>query len=211
MTASDSPAGVRILALGDSYTIGEAVAESERWPVRLAELLRADGISSAEPLIVARTGWTTDELSSAIDAADIALAEPYDLVTLLIGVNDQYRGRGTEEYRSHVRTLIDRAVAFAGARASRAIVLSIPDWGVTPFAEGRDRARIASEIDAFNAVGRDETSRAGARFVDVMPISRRAAAEPALVASDGLHPSGPMYDEWARLVLPVALDALAQS
>jgi lysophospholipase L1-like esterase len=194
-----------MLALGDSYTIGEAVLPEERWSARLTELLRARGVRMAEATIVARTGWTTDELSAGIDAA--APAGPFDLVTLLVGVNDQYRGRTTEEFRPGFQTLLARAIAFAGGRAERVIVLSIPDWGVTPFARDRDRAKIAAEIDAFNAVCRDESERAGAAFVDITPISRTAAGDVGLVAGDGLHPSGRMYGAWAQLVLPTALRA----
>lgn len=207
MEAGGPPAAeVRMLALGDSYTIGEGVAEDDRWPVRLAAMLRARGIAVASPVIVARTGWTTDELSSAIDAAHPSGS--YGLVTLLIGVNNQYRGRSSDEYRTQFRALLTRAIAFAGSHASRVIVVSIPDWGVTPFAQGRDRARITTEIDAFNVINRDESVRAGARYVDVTPMSRRAATEKDLVAGDGLHPSATMYAEWARLVMPVAVEAL---
>jgi lysophospholipase L1-like esterase len=170
-------------------------------------MLRARGIAVASPVIVARTGWTTDELSAGIDAAHPAGS--YGLVTLLIGVNNQYRGRSSDEYRTQFRALLVRAIAFADSHASRVIVVSIPDWGVTPFAQGRDRARITTEIDAFNAVNRDETVRAGARYVDVTPMSRRAAVEKDLVAGDGLHPSATMYAEWARLALPVAVEALS--
>jgi lysophospholipase L1-like esterase len=197
---------VTILSLGDSYTIGESVDTAGRWPLRLAELLRDAGIRAYRSRIIAQTGWTTDELARAIDTAPPD--GPYDLVTLLIGVNNQYRGRTTDEYRQDFRALLERAVHFAGDVASRVIVLSIPDWGATPFADGRDRASIAQAIDRFNAIARDEATQAGARYVDITPISRRAGEEPALVASDGLHPSGAMYDEWARLVLPVALEAL---
>ena len=204
MTHGGPPAAeVRVLALGDSYTIGEAVAAGERWPVRLTELVRAHGIAVASPEIVARTGWTTDELSGGIDAANPR--GPFDIVTLLVGVNNQYRGRSPGEYRDEFRGLLARAVAFAGATPDRVIVLSIPDWSVTPFADGRDRARIAKEIDDFNAINRDETLRFGGRYVDVTPISRRAAREPGLVALDGLHPSATMYDEWARAVFSHAM------
>jgi lysophospholipase L1-like esterase len=203
------PAEVRILALGDSYTIGEAVADHERWPVQLAALLRARGIAVASPTIIARTGWTTDELSAGIDAARVAGS--YDLVTLLIGVNNQYRGRGVEEFRRQFRELAHRAVAFAGGNASRVVVVSIPDWGVTPFAEGRDRAQIAREIDSFNTICDEEADAAGAHYVDISAIGRRARDEPTLIAHDGLHPSGAMYAEWARRILPVAERALKSS
>jgi lysophospholipase L1-like esterase len=202
--------GARILALGDSYTIGEGVSVADRWPVRLVQRLRENGIDASDPVIIARTGWTTDELNAAIDAA--TPDRDFDLVTLLIGVNNQYRGRSAEEYRSEFAGLLDRAISFAGARPSRVIAVSIPDWGATPFAgeSGRDVARIAREIDAFNTAGRGEASRAGARFVDVTAISRRVKSDMGLIASDGLHPSGAMYEEWATQILPVAIEALAK-
>lgn len=206
MPDTDQQSPSRLLALGDSYTIGEAVEPDDRWPVRLAEMLSARGVRMAPPTIVARTGWTTDELTAGIATA--GLAGFFDLVTLLIGVNDQYRGRGVDEFRLNLRVLIARALAFAGERADRVIVLSIPDWGVTPFARERDRSRVATEIDLFNTVVRDEAARAGARFVDVTAISRRAASEPGFVAPDELHPSAAMYAEWARVMLPVAGAAL---
>jgi len=204
MTASAKPA--RFLALGDSYTIGESVQPVERWPVQLAALLRGRGIDIGEPEIIARTGWTTDELDAAITTADPK--GPYQLVSLLIGVNNQYRGRDAEQYRNQFRGLLQRASAFAGGQASHVVVLSIPDWGVTPFAASRDRRKIAREIDQFNAINRQETLGAGARYVDVTPVSRRASEDPLLNASDGLHPSGSMYRSWAELALPAALEAL---
>ena len=199
---------VRFLALGDSYTIGESVPESDRWPVQLAGMLRERGVNVADPVIIARTGWTTDELAAGIDAA--APEGRFDLVSLLIGVNNQYRGRDAEEYRQQFRERLSQAVRFANGDARRVIVLSIPDWGVMPFAEGRDRARIASEIDRFNAINREETSRAGARYVDVTPVSREATRDPSLAAGDGLHPSGAQYRRWAELALPAALAALGR-
>ncbi len=197
---------MRFLALGDSYTIGESVDPAERWPVQLAALLRGQGLNLDEPILIARTGWTTDELSAAIDRANPAGV--YDLVSLLIGVNNQYRGRDVEEYRREFAVLLARAVAFAGDQPSRALVLSIPDWSVTPFAAGRNRAAIAADIDRFNAINREETARRGAPYVDVTPVSRLAAADPSLIALDGLHPSGKMYAEWARLTLSTARAAL---
>jgi lysophospholipase L1-like esterase len=197
---------IRVLALGDSYTIGESVAAAERWPMQLAALLRNQGRAVAKPEIIAFTGWTTDELAAAI--ATSRPRGPYDVVTLLIGVNDQYRGRSPEEYRREFRSLLEQAIAFAGEHPPRVIVISIPDWGVMPFAAGRDAAAIARAIDAYNAVNREETDRAGSQYVDVTPISRRAATEPAFVAADGLHPSGAMYAEWTRLILPRVCAAL---
>jgi len=198
---------VKVLALGDSYTIGEGVAPAERWPVQLAAALRAGGQVVAEPRIIARTGWTTDELAQAIAASNVPA--DYDLVSLLIGVNDQYRGRSIAEYPERFRALLRQAIGFAGGRPERVLVLSIPDWGVTPFASGRDRAKIAAEIDAYNAVNRAETEAAGARYVDVSPASREAATDPALLAADGLHPSAAMYARWVELALPAVRAALA--
>jgi len=194
---------LRYLALGDSYTIGEGVDPDERWPAQLAEMLRSRGIDVAEPEIVATTGWTTDELDAGIDAA--APRGPYALVSLLIGVNNQYRGRPADEYREQFRALLQRAIGFAGGDARRVLVLSIPDWGLTPFAVGRDSAQIAREIDAFNAVNRAVAGELGACWVDVAPTSRRM---PEAVAGDGLHPSGAQYRAWAELALPEAAAAL---
>jgi len=205
-TLSPTPAGLRILALGDSYTIGEGVAEEQRWPVQLAARLREQGRAVREPQIIARTGWTTDELSAAIDQA--RPDGTFDLVTLLIGVNNQYRGRSANEYREQFRALLGRSVGFAGGRADRVLVLSIPDWSATPYAMSFDRPRVASEIDAYNQINRQEADAAGAIYVDITPISRQAGADPELLAADGLHPSGKMYAAWVDLALPEALGAL---
>ncbi|MBP6797115.1 MAG: SGNH/GDSL hydrolase family protein, partial [Luteimonas sp.] len=153
---------------------------------------------------IATTGWTTDELSAAIDAA-----EPlgtFDLVSLLIGVNNQYRGRSVDAYRDEFDALLARATGFANGRADRVLVLSIPDWGVTPFAiqSGRDRIRIADELDACNAAARDACAARGIAFVDITPASRALGGAPEMLADDGLHPSAAMYVEWMRLALPAA-------
>lgn len=192
----------RILALGDSYTIGESVSPQERWPVQLSALLRAEGLAVDEPQIIATTGWTTDELWAGIDRA--APGGPFDLVSLLIGVNNQYRGRALAEYQTQFQELLRRAIQLAGGQPRRVMVLSIPDWGVTPFAGGSDRQAIGRAIDQFNAVNAEAAKLAGAQYVDVTPVSRRAAANLALIAGDGLHPSGEMYAQWARLALPAA-------
>jgi lysophospholipase L1-like esterase len=197
---------VRFLALGDSYTIGEQVAPSERWPVQLASLLRRRHLQVLDPEIIARTGWTTDELSAAI--AQAPPRGPYQLVSLLIGVNDQFRGRDVESYRTRFVDLLREAIGFAGGDSQRVIVLSIPDWSVTPYAADRDRVRISGEIDLFNAVNRAETARAGARYVDITSRSRDVEEDSTLVGLDGLHPVGRMYDSWAAAALPAALAAL---
>lgn len=199
---------MRFLALGDSYTIGESVAVKDRWPVQLTRLLREAEFDFDDPTLIAQTGWTTDELNAAIDRADPT--GPYDLVSLLIGVNNQYRGREEAEYRTEFVALLNRAIGFAGGRAGRVLVLSIPDWGVTKFAAqaGRDRAAIAIAIDRFNGINREESERAGVAYIDVTPISREAVNNPSLIAEEGLHPSGAMYADWARLAYPVVCELL---
>jgi len=202
-------AELRYLALGDSYTIGEGVPESGRWPVQLARALRADGIPIADPKIIAQTGWTTDELDAAIDGVH-PLAE-YDLVSLLIGVNNQYRKRELAEYRLQFSQLLERAVGFAQWRRERVLALSIPDWGITPFAasDARGAARIGEEIDAFNLAARDVCRERGIAFVDITAVSRERGAEPEMLVEDGLHPSAAMYAQWTLLALPVSRHLLA--
>lgn len=192
----------RYLALGDSYTVGEGVDPAGAWPMQLAAALRAEGVPLADPAVIATTGWTTDELDAAIDAA--APAADFDLASLLIGVNNQYRGRSAEEYDAQFRALLGRAIGFAGGDPGRTFVLSIPDWGVTPFAaeSARDLARISRELDAFNAIAAGHCRERGVAFVDITPASRARGAERAMLAADGLHPSAAMYAEWARLALP---------
>jgi lysophospholipase L1-like esterase len=199
-------AGPSFLALGDSYTIGESVDSRDRWPAQLARLLRETGTPVADPRIIARTGWTTDELSRAMDAE--VPAGPYQLVTLLIGVNNQYRGRSVADFRPQFRALLQRAIGLADGHASRVIVVSIPDYGVTPYAAGSDRGKIGREIDEFNAVCQAESTALGAAFVDITPESRTAASNPSLIAPDGLHPSAKMYREWVEQILPTAQAAL---
>ncbi|MEO6968359.1 MAG: SGNH/GDSL hydrolase family protein [Rhodanobacteraceae bacterium] len=198
---------LNFLALGDSYTIGEGVPANENWPSQLAARLRADGIAVDDSRIIARTGWTTDELSAAMDAA--ALHPPYALVTLSIGANNQYRGRPLAEYREQFHGLLMRAIALAGNQAQRVIVVSIPDWGVTPYARGerRDPAQIATQIDAFNQAAREETQAMQARWVDVTGISR-APSTRNLLAVDGLHPSAAQYTHWVEAISPQAKTAL---
>ena len=204
--ASPLSGAARWLALGDSYTVGEGVAGSERWPERVAERLRSGGAAWTPPRVLAATGWITDELLAAMARERVwPVTERFALVSLMVGVNDQYRGGDAETYRPRFAALLAKAITFAGGDARRVIVLSIPDWGASPFAEGRDRARIAAEIDRFNAVNREETERLGARYVDITPGSRKAGAS---FSTDGLHPSGDAYEEWAQVALAEAMVAL---
>lgn len=198
---------IRFLALGDSYTIGELVAERDRWPNQLAGMLEEEGLQP-EVTIIARTGWTVDELWQGIQK-DPPVGT-YDLVTLLIGVNDQFRNYPIEGYREDFRFMLGKAVGYAGGDPGRVIVLSIPDWGFTPYAaSGAYTEPISQEIDAFNAVNREETESAGAYYVDVTTISRMALDDFELIAVDRLHPSGKMYGMWAEKILPVALEILS--
>jgi len=208
-TGIDQTRQLTYLALGDSYTIGQGVDVADRWPVQLVERLRSEGIRMADPEIMARSRWTANRLAVQLNVA--APDGPYDLVTLMIGVNDQFGGLPVEGYRDEFAALLSRAVALADDRPSHVIVVSIPDWGVTPFADGRKRDRIAMEIDLFNQVNREEAERARARYVDVTPISREAATEPSLLAADGLHPSGRMYARWLDLIVGPAREVLTPS
>ncbi len=189
------------LSLGDSYTIGESVPEKDRWSVQLAGMLRDKGVKIKSPDIIARTGWTTAELTEAIKGS--GNAKTYDLVSLLIGVNNQYRGQSTERYRTELQNLLQTAIRFAKGNKNHVFVLSIPDWGVTPFAKGRDQKQIAAEIDAFNAVYKAECEKAGVAYIDITPSSRTAKNDVSLIASDDLHFSGKMYQQWAEQALPV--------
>jgi lysophospholipase L1-like esterase len=198
---------MKYLALGDSYTIGEGAYANERWPNQLADRLRERGYDMLSPRIIAKTGWTTDELAHGI-AQELPHGGTYSLVTLLIGVNNQYRGRETDEYRLQFADLLHQAIGFAGGDPKRVIVVSIPDWGVTPYAGQRDRAHIAADIDRFNAVAREEAERAGARWADVTGLSRMHGDDPDYLMKDGLHPSGRAYSEWVEIILPEAEAAL---
>ncbi|WP_261387338.1 SGNH/GDSL hydrolase family protein [Chitinophaga pinensis] len=183
------------LALGDSYTIGESVPENERFPNQTARLLAAEGISLAAPRIIAKTGWTTDELEAAI--AEAQVTDTFSIVTLLIGVNNQYRGRSVAEYKTEFTRLLKQAIHFAADHSDRVVVLSIPDWGAVPFAEGRDRQQIAEEIDAFNAVNKSVSKKFKVHYLDITADTRKAQQDPALVASDGLHYSAKGMAVWA--------------
>ena len=195
-------ASIPYLALGDSYTIGEGAAAADRWPVQLAALARAQGLNLASPDIIARTGWTTAELQAAIAASGNHRTD-YGLVSLLIGVNNQYRGQSAELYRREFRQLLATAVAYAGGASGHVVVLSIPDWGQTPFAHDRDAAQIARDIDQFNAVAQQECQQARIAYVDITDFTRGAAGDPSQFTSDGLHYTGAQMRQWAGRALPV--------
>jgi lysophospholipase L1-like esterase len=188
-----------LLSLGDSYTIGEGVPLYDSFPYQTVQLLRRKRFPFFAPEIVARTGWTTDELAAAINRTQ--LLPRYDVVSLLIGVNNQYRGRDLQEYAGQFEQLLQQAIRLAG-ESSRVFVLSIPDWGITTFAEttGRDRASIAAGIDAFNSAAERIVRSYGPSFIDITGLSRKAAGETVLFAEDGLHPGGQQYSGWADLL-----------
>jgi len=197
---------IKILALGDSYTIGEGVKQSESWPMQLVSQLRKDNLKVDTPQIIAVTGWTTTNLMSAIEKS--RLEEQYDLVTLLIGVNDQFQGFSEESYTIGFKKLFVKAIELAGGRPNRVIVISIPDYGVTPFGKRFGSARIRAEIERFNEINNKIAVEKGVRYVNVTEISRRASEDLTLLAPDGLHPSAKMYAEWVELIAPVAISVL---
>jgi lysophospholipase L1-like esterase len=198
----------RYLALGDSYTIGESVSAEDRWPDQLAKLLESENIKT-EVTIIARTGWTTSELWQGIRA--VKISPPYDLVSLLIGVNNQYRGYAINEYRDQFNFLLHKAIEYADGDPDRVFVLSIPDWGMTPFASDRGREHISKEIDEFNSMNREMSEKAGVHYIDVTSISRESINDTTLTAPDGLHPSGKMYAMWAEKALPIVKEILIGS
>jgi len=191
------------LALGDSYTIGEGVELSDRYPMQLVqEWNRTAKKPFASPLIIAKTGWTVDELEAGIQATPTA-AEGYDLVTLLIGVNNQYRGRSVESFAVDFEKMLQRAISFARGKKKRVVVLSIPDWGVTPFAisKGVDPAQVAAGIDAYNETKKAICAKNGVKFIDITSEYRIAGALPEGVVEDQLHPSKLIYKKWMDKLL----------
>jgi lysophospholipase L1-like esterase len=194
------------LSLGDSYTIGESVLSSDNFPNQTVRLLREAGYDFHDPEIIAKTGWTTDELQGAIDKCHFKNA--FDFVSLLVGVNNQYRGRSVGEYKSQFETLVKQAIQLANQKADHVIVLSIPDWGVTPFAKSRDnsdsyRQKIAGEIDAYNKANREIAETYNVTYFDITPGTRDAANDLSLIASDGLHPSAKEYAKWSEKIYHV--------
>jgi len=189
------------LALGDSYTIGEAVPQNQSFPYQLSKALTSASIPVGRPTIIATTGWTTDNLINAIANSGIT-HKKYDFVTLLIGVNDQFQGLSQGNYQVKFEQVLGMAINFANGDTARVYVLSIPDYGVTPFAGGNDSV-IVPQIDQFNAINKAESLKAGVHYSDITDISRQAASDPSLIAPDGLHPSGKMYGLWVQRLEPL--------
>jgi acyl-CoA thioesterase I len=187
------------LALGDSYTIGESVDDSGRYPAILVKNLQQQGIPIGQPHIIARTGWTTDELLSAIKSQNPP--NDYDLVSLLIGVNNQYRGYDIEIYKQEFELLLKIAIQKAKGNTSRVFVVSIPDYGVTPFAKNSDKQKIAKELDQYNEINKAIADQYQVQYFDITPISRQAINDPTLTAEDDLHPSAKMYAAWVALMV----------
>lgn len=182
------------LALGDSYTIGESVAEKERWPLQLTDRLNRDGVEMKSPKIIATTGWRTDQLKAAI-ATDEELLETYDLVSLLIGVNNQFQGKSVESFAPEFEDLLKKAIQLTGSDVSKVFVVSIPDYGKTPFGSGNAEA-IGKALDAYNAVSREICDKYNVKYFNITPISRQDDPNGELIAEDNLHPSGRQYQLW---------------
>jgi lysophospholipase L1-like esterase len=189
---------IKFLALGDSYTIGEAVDQGQRWPVQLVDQLRKKGFKCDDPKIIATTGWRTDDLKNAILKENPS--KDYTLVSLLIGVNNQYQGKSSESYAPEFQELLKIAIEFAGGDKSKVFVVSIPDYGFTPFGKEK-KDHITMAIDEFNSVNKKITHALGVKYFNITDISRKGFEDPELVASDGLHPSAKMYKLWVERIL----------
>jgi lysophospholipase L1-like esterase len=206
-TESHQKSTISYLALGDSYTIGESVSEQLRWPVQLSDSLEAQGYTVNETRIIAKTGWTTAELQEGIEQAQPDSS--YDLVSLLIGVNNQYRGYDIDIYKTEFRELLEQSIAFASGDTSKVFVVSIPNYGVTPFGLSKEES-IRTELLEYDAIAESIASEYGIPFVNITPISEKAKDDPSLVAMDNLHPSGSMYTQWVSEILPVVTTLLEQ-
>jgi lysophospholipase L1-like esterase len=194
------------LALGDSYTIGEQVLFAENFPNQTVQQLRKMGFAFYAAEIIAKTGWTTDELSNAIEST--TFLKKYDIVSLLIGVNNQYRGRSATEFKIEFEHLLQKAIQFADNKPGRVFVLSIPDWGLTPFAEGRDKRQVTAEIDAFNAICQNSAATFQTYFINITASQRADVSKKEFLAPDGLHPSGREYKKWADKLTDAILKQL---
>lgn len=196
--AQQETAAISYLALGDSYTIGEGVLESERWPMQLALRLEEDGMPIKQPKIIAKTGWRTDELLQAMQ--EQASKKKYDIVSVQIGVNNQYQGRDLFVYKKEFKKILEKATLYGKQGRRSVFVLSIPDYGVTPFGKESDKKNISREVKAYNKTARKIAKEMGISFYNITPISKKAAKDLSLVAKDELHPSGKMYTLWVEKI-----------
>ncbi|HSZ26154.1 MAG TPA: SGNH/GDSL hydrolase family protein [Cytophagaceae bacterium] len=199
--------GISYLALGDSYTIAECEVSANSYPNQLVNKIRKSGISVKSITTIARTGWRTDDLKNAILKA--ALKDTFDMVSLLIGVNNQYQGKSLEEYKIQFQDLLETAIVLAKGRKDKVFVVSIPDYGVTPFGKANEHA-ISGKIDLFNNVNREITLKVGVRYFDITPISREAKEDKSLICTDLLHPSSKMYARWVEHIFPEVLLLLSK-
>lgn len=194
------------LALGDSYTIGESVPLDESFPYQTVQLLRKNGVHIHAAEIVARTGWTTLELAEHILHA--RLNDDYDFVTLLIGVNNQYRGLNIDDYKNDFEFLLKKALHFADDKNDHVMVLSIPDWSQTPFAREMDKNKISEEITAFNKVNHAISTKYKVHYIQITDTEN--PADTSLIAHDALHPSGKEYARWAQQIASVIQETLSE-
>lgn len=208
--STDTPEGARVLALGDSYTVGTSVPTEERWVTKLVEKRRGAGHAVADPRVVAENGWTTGDLDGAIDDAEDAadLADAYDLVTLLIGANNCFQGQEPGEFHPKFTAMLERAIGFAPA-PEQVVVISVPNYTLTPVGQRNDPGEHASRLAAYNSIVEEEAAAAGTQFVDVVPPSEEVVDRPELITDDDLHPSGAQYDLWLDRIYPVAAEALS--
>jgi lysophospholipase L1-like esterase len=205
-STTETQATISFLALGDSYTVGEQVGKLESWPMQLTRKLRVAGRGTAEPTIIAVSGWDTSELIEALTLVD--LVSSFDVVTLQIGVNNQFRNGPLVDFESDLDGLTNSAIALAQGNAKKVVLISIPDWSATPFANGAPRKEISAEIDQFNDIVRTQATKSGTQFVDITEVSREATNDLDLVAPDGLHPSGKMFERWVELIFPVVEESV---
>ena len=192
-----------LLALGDSYTIGEGVNEEERWPNQFVKVAYENGIDFLTPRIIAMTGWKTYDLINGIESSNFE--KKYDYVALLIGVNNQFNSRSINEFEDDLDNLLIK-INNLKKKDGSVLIISIPDWGSSPYGENMDRNQISTEINTFNNSLKSFANINGLKYVDVTEISRRAINEPNLIAVDNLHPSGIMYLEWAKKIFQVWID-----
>lgn len=197
---SDHSKQLTYLALGDSYTIGEGVSDAGRYPSQLISKLNTESDQAWDaPKVIARTGWTVDELEQGIIREDIE-GQTFDLVTLLIGVNNQYRGRSVKDFEKEFEAMLVRAISFAGEKSNHVVVISIPDWGITPFAQAKDmdETKVTREINAYNLVCKTISEKHGITYIDITAEYKSSGAELEMLAADGLHPSAKMYGLWTE-------------